>query len=126
MAVAMRQRMDELKARWRRYGHVLGFGVGISLGYATLGQVGFEGRFDYSANGAVVNLAARLCSEASDGHILISQRVYAAIEGLAEVETVGELVLKGFQRPVNTFNVIGLKESVVTHIESSSTGATSA
>ena len=116
MAVLLRERMDELKARWRRLGHVLGFGVGISLGYATLGQVGFEGRFDYSANGAVVNLAARLCSEASDGQILISQRAGAAIEELVELETVGALVLKGLHRPVVAFNIIGLKESAVSPV----------
>ena len=86
-------------------GHELGFGVGIAHGYATLGRIGYEGRFDYSAIGSVVNLAARLCAEAKNGQILIDGKVFAAIEELAETEPVGELVLKGFHRPIQAFNV---------------------
>ena len=86
------------------------FGVGIALGYATLGQIGFEGRFDYAAIGTVTNLAARLCAEAHSGQILISQRVYTALENLAEVESVGDLSLKGLSKPVPAHNVVGLKE----------------
>jgi adenylate cyclase len=100
MAIEMRARIAELSADWRRQGHDLGFGVGIARGYATLGTIGFEGRFDYAAIGPVANLASRLCDEAADGEILVSQRVLTAIEGLVESETAGELVLKGFTRPV--------------------------
>jgi class 3 adenylate cyclase/CheY-like chemotaxis protein len=106
MALAMRERMGERSATWRRHGHTLGFGVGISLGYATLGQIGFEGRFHYAAIGSVVNLAARLCGEAKDGQILASQRVAALAEDIAEVASVGELRLKGFRDPVPAFEVL--------------------
>jgi adenylate cyclase len=109
MAVAMRARMEELKAEWRRSGHRLGFGIGLTLGYATIGQVGFEGRRDYSANGAVVNLAARLCGEAADGQIVVSERVYAAVEEMVEVEAIGELALKGFHRPIPAYNIARLR-----------------
>lgn len=109
MAVAMRQRAGELAATWRRRGHHLEFGVGIALGYATLGKIGFEGRFDYGAIGTVTNLASRLCDEARGGQILISQRVYAEVEGLVGAERVGEITLKGFHRPVATYNVMHLK-----------------
>jgi adenylate cyclase len=110
MAVAMRQRVGELTEKWRKRGHQLDFGVGIAQGYATLGRIGFEGRFDYAAIGSVTNLAARLCAEAQGGQILVSQRVYAAVEALVEAEPLGELELKGFHRPVTTYNVGGLKE----------------
>ena len=83
MAVEMRSGVVDLAAKWRKHGHELGFGVGIAQGYATLGRIGFEGRFDYAAIGTVVNLAARLCSEAGDGKILIDRKVHAAIEALA-------------------------------------------
>jgi len=109
MAVAMRGRVGELAAGWRKRGYRLDFGVGIALGYATLGKIGFEGRFDYGAIGPVTNLASRLCDEAAAAQILISQRVYAAVEDLVEAEPVGEFTLKGFQRPVTTYNVLGLK-----------------
>lgn len=109
LALAMRDRMAELQAGWRRRGHELGFAVGVSLGYATLGMVGFEGRYDYMANGSVVVLAARLCHEAEAGQIVVSQRVVGAIDGELEVEPLGELTLKGLPRPVAAFNVLGLK-----------------
>jgi len=108
MAVAMRQRVGELTGTWRKRGHQLDFGVGIAQGYATLGKIGFEGRFDYAAIGTVTNLAARLCGEAAGGQILISQRVYAAMEKLVKAEPAGELSLKGFHKPVPTFSVVGL------------------
>ena len=111
MAVAMRQRMQDVTVGWKRRGFSLGFGIGIAYGYATLGQIGYEGRFDYGAIGTVINLAARLCAEARAGQILISQRVCTAIEELAEVESVGELTLKGLSKPVPTYNVVGLKET---------------
>jgi adenylate cyclase len=110
MAVAMRQRMSGLTEGWRKRGHQLGFGIGIAQGYATLGMIGFEGRVDYGAIGPVTNLASRLCDQAQGGQILISQRVYTAVEKLVEGEPAGELSLKGFHRPVPTFNVIGIRE----------------
>ncbi len=109
MTVAMRQQMNELTEKWRRRGYQLGFGVGIAQGYATLGMIGFESRVDYGAIGPVTNLAARLCDKAQDKQILISQRVYTAVEELVEAEPAGELSLKGFHKPVPTFNVVGLK-----------------
>ena len=105
MAVAMRERVDELALGWRRRGHDLGFGVGVAVGYATLGRIGFEGRYDYGAIGSVTNLAARLCGEAAPGQILISQRVHLMIEDLVDAEPLGELTLKGFHRPVDVYNV---------------------
>ena len=105
MAVEMRSGVANLANKWRKHGHELGFGVGIAQGYATLGRIGFEGRFDYAAIGTVVNLAARLCSEAGDGKILIDRKVHAAIEMLAITEPAGELLLKGLHRPIATFNV---------------------
>ena len=110
MALSMRARMDELGAGWRKLGHRLGFGVGISLGYATVGMVGFEGRYDYTANGSVVNLAARLCDEAGDGEILLSTRAYAAVEERVEVGASMELPLKGFHEPVEVFRVAASRE----------------
>jgi class 3 adenylate cyclase len=109
MAVAMRTRVGELKTKWRRRGHQLDFGVGIAQGYATLGKIGFEGRFDYAAIGTVTNLASRLCDAADGEQILVSQRVYSAVEVLVEAETVGELSLKGFSRPILVYNIIGLR-----------------
>ena len=106
MAVAMRGRLSELSSKWRREGHELGFGVGIAYGYATLGEIGFEARSDYSAIGTVVNLAARLCAEARDGQILIDSKVRAAIDGRTMAEPVGELTLKGLHRPIEVFNVL--------------------
>jgi class 3 adenylate cyclase len=106
MSIAMRERMAELGGQWRKLGHRLGFGVGVSLGYATVGIVGFEGRYDYTANGSAVNLAARLADEAEDGQILVSQRAHTAIEGAVSAESVGELSLKGFHGPVAAFAVL--------------------
>jgi len=110
MAVAMREQMSELTEGWRKRGHQLGFGIGIAQGYATLGMIGFEGRVDYGAIGPVTNLASRLCDQAQGGQILISQRVYAAVEKLVEGEPAGELLLKGFHKPVPTFNVMSMRE----------------
>ena len=111
MALAMRERVDELSLRWRKRGYVLHFGVGIAHGYATIGAIGFEGRWDYAVIGSVANLAARLCGEAKPGQILLSQRVVATVEELVEVEPVGELSLKGFHKPLAAFNVLGLRRS---------------
>jgi class 3 adenylate cyclase/CheY-like chemotaxis protein len=112
LGCALREEMAELTLSWRKRGYELGFGAGIALGYATCGQVGFEGRFDYAAIGAVTNLASRLADEAADGQILIAQRLYAEVEDDVEVESVGEFTLKGFERPVTAFNVVALREPV--------------
>jgi class 3 adenylate cyclase len=109
MAVAMRDRVVAMAEQWRKRGHELGFGVGIAQGYATLGRIGFEGRFDYAAIGTVPNLASRICSEAKPGQILISQRVHSAVEDLAESEPLGVLTLKGLARPVQVYDVRRLK-----------------
>jgi len=109
MAVEMCEQVAKLAAGWRSQGHELGFGIGIAHGYATLGCVGFEGRFQYSATGTVPNLASRLCDQARNGQILVDAKVHAQVKGLAEMESVGELSLKGFHRPVKVFNVRGLQ-----------------
>ena len=109
MVLEMREQLAGLTAKWRKRGFDLGFGAGIAQGFATIGAVGFEGRWDYGAIGTVTNLAARLCSEAKHGQILISQKVCGAVEDFAEFEAVGELQLKGFLKPVPAFNVLQLK-----------------
>jgi class 3 adenylate cyclase len=111
MALAMRDRVGELSVKWRKRGHDLHVGIGIAQGYATIGAIGFEGRWDYGAVGTVTNLAARLCGEAKPAQILVSQRLLAAVEGLLEVEPAGELTLKGFLRPVPAYTVVGVKAS---------------
>jgi class 3 adenylate cyclase len=110
MACAMRERAAELARGWRKQGHELDFGVGIAVGYATLGRIGFEGRYDYTAIGTAVNLAARLCDEATAGQILVSGRLHGIVEELVEAESVGELMLKGFHRPVAAFSITGLRD----------------
>ena len=105
MAVAMRQAAQGLLRSWRRRGHDIGFGVGISQGYATLGQIGFAERMDYTAIGTVTNLAARLCAEAKDGQILVSRSVAIAVEDSAELEEIGDLSLKGLSQAVLVYNV---------------------
>jgi adenylate cyclase len=111
MAVAMRERVNDLSAGWRKRGYDLALGVGIAEGYATLGAIGFEGRWDYGAIGTVTNLAARLCNEAKGGQVLVTSRVAGAVEDLVDCEEVGALALKGLLRPVPTFSVVGLKSS---------------
>jgi adenylate cyclase len=108
MAVAMRDVVANLSTRWRKRGWDLGHGVGIAQGYATIGAIGFEGRWDYGAIGTVTNLAARLCGEAAAGQILISAKVAAAVEGLIDAEDRGSLILKGLARPVPIWSVRGL------------------
>jgi class 3 adenylate cyclase len=105
LAIAMRERMAALCAGWKKLGHRLGFGVGVSLGYATVGMVGFEGRFDYTASGTAINLAARLCDEAQDGEILLSPRARNSVENDFQVESRGEISLKGIREPVEVFRV---------------------
>jgi adenylate cyclase len=109
MALAMRKRVGEMIVSWRRMGYELELGVGIAQGYATIGAIGYEGRWDYGAIGTVTNLAARLCGEAKPGQILVSKRLLAATADLFEVESVGELALKGLHRPVTAYNVLGSK-----------------
>ncbi len=105
MAVEMRTEVARLISKWGRYGHDLGFGVGIAHGYATLGCIGFRGRFQYSVTGTVANRASRLCDKALDGQILVDAKVYAEVQALAELDRLGEFELKGFRRPVQAFNV---------------------
>jgi adenylate cyclase len=112
-AIAVRERMKELSHDWRLKGYDLDAGIGIAEGYATLGRVGFEGRFDYRATGTVVNLASRLCTQALAGQILLSPRAYASVTELVEVEAVGPLKLKGFHDPVQAYNVTGLTDSTM-------------
>ena len=109
LGCALREEMTELTPLWRKRGYDLDFGAGAALGYATCGEVGFEGRSDYAAIGAVTNLASRLADEATGGQILIAQRLYAEVEDDVEVESVGEFDLKGFQRPVAAFNVVAVR-----------------
>jgi adenylate cyclase len=110
LACALREEMATLTPEWRKRGYDLDLGSGIALGYATCGEVGFEGRSDYAAIGAVTNLASRLADEASAGQVLISQRLLAEIDEDVEVEPVGELTLKGFRKPITAFNVVTLRE----------------
>ena len=113
MAIAMREKMVELSENWHRLGQKLGFGVGISLGYATVGMVGSEGRYEYTAYGTAVNLAARLCDEAGDGEILLSPRAHAAVEAEIDAESVGERNLKGIHTPVEVFRVLDSNWQIV-------------
>jgi len=106
MAVAMHATLIPVATKWRKRGFELEFSAGIAHGYATIGAIGFEGRWDYGAIGTVTNLAARLCGEAKPGQTLISQRVLAAVEDFVEVEPVGPLPLKGFHKPVAAYNVV--------------------
>ena len=110
LACALREEMAVLLPAWRRRGYELDFGVGIALGHATCGEVGFEGRSDYAAIGSVTNLASRLSDEAKGGQILVAQRLYAEVEADVEVVPAGEFTLKGFGRPVAAFDVVGLRE----------------
>ena len=109
MAASMRARIDELLIAWQKFGYDLDFGIGIAQGYATIGAIGFEERYDYTAIGSVMNLASRLCEAAKPGQILISQRIFAMVEDLVAVEPVGPLALKGFHRPVMAHNIVALR-----------------
>jgi class 3 adenylate cyclase/putative methionine-R-sulfoxide reductase with GAF domain len=106
MALEVRDAMGVLTETWRRWGHDIGFGIGIAHGFATLGTIGFEGRFDYAAIGTVSNVASRLCDEAKPGQILISPRVLTKVENAVKVEAVGEFALKGIRRPLAAYNVV--------------------
>jgi class 3 adenylate cyclase len=106
MALDMRTAIGAMIEKWRALGHDLGFGIGIAHGFATLGTIGFEGRFDYAAIGIVSNVASRLCDEAKPGQILISPRVLLAVDKAVTVEPVGEFTLKGIRRPMTAYNVL--------------------
>jgi GAF domain-containing protein len=106
MALEMRDAIGALTETWRRWGHDIGFGIGIAHGFATLGTIGFEGRFDYAAIGTVSNVASRLCDEAKPGQILISPRVLTKVENAVKVEPVGQFELKGIRRPLAAYNVV--------------------
>jgi len=108
MAVEMRSHVAALADNWRRFGHELGFGIGIASGHATLGNVGYKGRFHYSATGTVVNIGSRLCAHANDRQILVDGRVQVAVEKVADLEALGEVDLKGLHRPIRAFNVRAL------------------
>jgi adenylate cyclase len=107
MVLEMQAELARLSAGWRRRGYELQMGVGIAMGFATIGGIGFEGRIDYGAIGTVTNLAARLCGEARGGETLLAQRVVAALDGSFKVEPVAELALKGFARPVAACRLLG-------------------
>ena len=111
MALEMRDAIGALTDKWRRLGHDIGFGIGIPHGFATLGTIGFEGRFDYAAIGTVSNVASRLCDEAKPGQILISPRVLMAVENVVAVQEVGEFTLKGIRRPLAAYNVLATKSA---------------
>jgi adenylate cyclase len=102
----LRDALGALTQTWSRLGHEIGFGIGIAHGFATLGTIGYEGRFDYAAIGTVSNVASRLCDEAKPGQILISPRVLMAVEDAVAVEQIGEFALKGIRRPLAAYNVI--------------------
>lgn len=110
LALAMRDRVGSLTSRWNSRGYDLGIGMGIALGYATIGAIGFEGRWDYAAIGRIPNLAARLCAEAQSGQILINEPSLEGLESLVVIEPIGDLSLKGFQRPVSVANVVSAKD----------------
>jgi adenylate cyclase len=112
LGLALREEMAGLIPRWRKRGYDLDFGAGIALGFATCGEIGFDGRSDYAAIGSVTNLASRLADEARDGQVLIAQRVYAEVEDDVAVVPVGALTLKGFRRPVVAFDVTAIREVV--------------
>jgi adenylate cyclase len=113
LGCTLREEMAGLTALWQKRGYDLDFGAGIALGYATCGEVGFEERSDYAAIGVVTNLASRLADEATAGQILITQRLYSEVEDEIDVRSVGEFTLKGFQRPVSAFDVLGIREPAV-------------
>jgi class 3 adenylate cyclase len=108
MAIEMRSRISALMATWQTLGYDLGFGIGISQGYATLGLIGFESRSQYTAIGTVTNLASRLCGEAADGQILIDSKAKTVLDAYIDTADVGDLTIKGLRRPIRVFNILGL------------------
>jgi adenylate cyclase len=114
LGCALREEMAVLTDLWRKRGYDLDFGAGVALGYATCGEVGFEGRSDYAAIGSVTNLAARLADEAKGGQVLITQRLYAEVEDQVEAVPAGEFELKGFGRPIPALDVVAVREAELT------------
>ena len=106
MAMSMRNTVTALNYKWKKKGYNLGFGIGIDKGYATLGKIGFEGRFDYAAIGTVTNTASRLCDNAKPDQILVSQKVLGDVEDMVKVDMVGELSLKGLHRSTIAYNIL--------------------
>jgi class 3 adenylate cyclase/HAMP domain-containing protein len=123
MAVEMRDTIGELTERWRNRGHSLGFGVGIALGYATLGQIGFEQRLEYAAIGSVTNLASRLCDEAKAGQIVVSRRVYGMVEAFVEAAALDDLHLKGFNHPVLAMEILRWREAADNVVDAAAAAA---
>jgi class 3 adenylate cyclase/HAMP domain-containing protein len=117
MAVEMRDTIGALTEKWRNRGHSLGFGVGIALGYATLGQIGFEQRLEYAAIGSVTNLASRLCDEAKANQIVVSRRVYGIVEQYVEMKPLDDLILKGFNHPVLAVEIVRWKQDASAEAE---------
>lgn len=109
LALEMRDAVERLTVDWAKRGQKMSCGIGLAQGYATLGRIGFEDRMDYTAIGAVINLAARLCAQAGHRQVLTSGRLAAAVDGLADVEPLGEQMLRGMGRPVPIVNLIGLR-----------------
>ncbi len=112
MALAMQAKFQPLRAQWHKRGYELDLGMGIAQGYATLGAIGFEGRWDYACIGGVTNLAARMCSEAKGGQILTNRKTLSRIEELVNAEAVGELTLKGIGHPTHAFSITGLSTTL--------------
>jgi class 3 adenylate cyclase len=110
MSIEIRDRVGDLTAQWHRRAIDLGIGIGVAQGYATLGRIGFEGRFDYAAIGSVTNLAARLCAAATAGQILVAQRAFTAVEEYIAANPVGELDVRGFSRAVRAYAVDGIRD----------------
>jgi class 3 adenylate cyclase len=123
MAVEMRDTIGQLTEKWRNRGHNLGFGIGIALGYATLGQIGFEQRLEYAAIGSVTNLASRLCDEAKANQIVVSRRVYGMVEPWVEGKPIDDLNLKGFNHPILAAEIISWREEVDNVVDAASAAA---
>ena len=113
LAVSMRDALKDLSVAWKRRGHELELGVGIAIGYATCGRIGFEGRFEYTAIGTVANLSSRLCGAAVGGQILCEQRIFNMVEDWVNAEPLGVMEFKGLSRSVSTYSLLGLKEATV-------------
>jgi class 3 adenylate cyclase len=123
MAVEMRDTVGLLTQKWRNRGHNLGFGIGIALGYATLGQIGFEQRLEYAAIGSVTNLASRLCDEAKANQIVVSRRVYGMVEQRVVGRPIDDLNLKGFNHPILAAEILGWREEVDNVVDAASAAA---
>jgi adenylate cyclase len=112
MALAMQAAFVPIADVWRKRGYSLALGIGISTGFATLGAIGFEGRWDYAVIGSVTNLSARLCGEAKAGEILLERKTLARLEGVSKTEEAGELTLKGFSKIIPAFRLLGVDTEI--------------